>query len=268
MPHIPILLICGNAGAGKSTAAAAAVMARPGSVVVNIADPIKRVCRDVFEFSEETLWGPSAARSVPDLKYDFQDAWEEARKNMYRLNHIPPAAIQQWFNTLYFEHISLREQVTSIGTIKTIKIVKELLTPRQALQTYGAYCRKIYPDIWTNEAITVASRLLGGDHSYTPSQGLQEVTGAPPVPWVIIGDGRTPNEPLAVAREGGAVVLIVNAEATMEDEHSTEQVYKIPLNRFDTVIFNHKKNHTELNNMMAAILDKLEHPIFPYQTCR
>lgn len=63
-----IVAICGKAGSGKSTVAD--ILARDHQfVVVSLADPIKRICKDVFDFTDEQLWGPSEARNAPDIRY-------------------------------------------------------------------------------------------------------------------------------------------------------------------------------------------------------
>ena len=56
------------AGAGKDAAADFLVKSH-SFVRVALADPLKRICQDAFEFSDEQLWGPSAARNAPDLRF-------------------------------------------------------------------------------------------------------------------------------------------------------------------------------------------------------
>jgi len=60
--------ITGRAGSGKDTVADILV-ANHSFVKVAFADPIKRICRDVFRFTEEQLWGPSEARNAEDVRY-------------------------------------------------------------------------------------------------------------------------------------------------------------------------------------------------------
>lgn len=67
-----IIAFSGVAGSGKSTATDYLVK-HYGFEVVSFADPIKRICRDVFGFSDEQLWGPSAMRNAPDLRYVRDD---------------------------------------------------------------------------------------------------------------------------------------------------------------------------------------------------
>lgn len=63
-----IIGLCGLAGSGKDTAADFLVK-KSGYVKVAFADPLKRICKEVFQFSDEQLWGPSAARNGPDTRY-------------------------------------------------------------------------------------------------------------------------------------------------------------------------------------------------------
>lgn len=63
-----ILGISGKAGSGKDTVADYLVKNKYFTKVA-LADPIKRICGDVFNFSNEQLYGPSEMRSKPDERY-------------------------------------------------------------------------------------------------------------------------------------------------------------------------------------------------------
>lgn len=63
-----IIGISGRAGSGKDTAADFLVR-EYGFVKVSLADELKRICKRVFAFSEEQLWGPSEKRNEPDARY-------------------------------------------------------------------------------------------------------------------------------------------------------------------------------------------------------
>lgn len=63
-----IIGISGLAGSGKDTAADYLVKDH-GFVRVALADKLKRVCREVFDFSEDQLWGPSSSRNQEDKRY-------------------------------------------------------------------------------------------------------------------------------------------------------------------------------------------------------
>lgn len=62
----------GNAGSGKSTVAKQLVNDH-GFVEVSLADPLKRITQEVYDFSDEQLWGPSEARNAPDMRYPRED---------------------------------------------------------------------------------------------------------------------------------------------------------------------------------------------------
>lgn len=63
-----IIGISGLAGSGKDTVADFLVQQRD-YVKVALADPLKRICQDVFDFSDDQLWGPSEKRNAPDKRY-------------------------------------------------------------------------------------------------------------------------------------------------------------------------------------------------------
>lgn len=63
----------GSVGAGKDTVADILV-ARHGFVKLALADEMKRICRNLWGFSENQLWGPSSERSKPgSTLQDSQD---------------------------------------------------------------------------------------------------------------------------------------------------------------------------------------------------
>jgi hypothetical protein len=60
--------ILGHAGSGKDTFADR-LEATQGFQKIALADPLKRICREVYKFSVEQLWGPSEERNKPDKRY-------------------------------------------------------------------------------------------------------------------------------------------------------------------------------------------------------
>lgn len=63
-----IVSFAGKAGVGKDTAARVLIK-RFGFERVALADPIKRMCKELFQFTDDQLWGPSERRSEPDSRY-------------------------------------------------------------------------------------------------------------------------------------------------------------------------------------------------------
>ena len=62
-----IITLTGVAGSGKSTAASA--LKADGWREVSLAAPMKTFVQDVFDFSDEQVWGPSEARNAIDPRW-------------------------------------------------------------------------------------------------------------------------------------------------------------------------------------------------------
>jgi hypothetical protein len=63
-----LVTVSGLAGTGKDTVAD--LLCRSHNFVrVSFADPLKRFCQDVFQFTDDQLWGPSESRNAPDKRY-------------------------------------------------------------------------------------------------------------------------------------------------------------------------------------------------------
>jgi hypothetical protein len=174
-----ILGITGKAGSGKDTVAD--ILVRDHHFTkVSFADPMKRICRDVFEFTDAQLWGPSEMRNAPDERYP-------------RDRKYPGGGF-------------------SIG--------QGFLTPRLALQTLGTeFGRFCYENVWVDYALRLASLLENSPTSldYTAREGAFPFRGNVghlfPRAGVVIPDVRFPNEVDAIEKAGGRVVRIVRPGA-------------------------------------------------------
>ena len=67
-----IIAISGLAGSGKDTVANI-LLQDDVYVKVSLADPLKRVAKELWNFSNEQLWGPSEFRNAPDERYPLPD---------------------------------------------------------------------------------------------------------------------------------------------------------------------------------------------------
>ncbi len=67
-----IIGISGNSGSGKDVFADYLV-SQYGFVKIAFADPMKRICKDVYDFSEDQLWGSREARNAGDPRYPRPD---------------------------------------------------------------------------------------------------------------------------------------------------------------------------------------------------
>lgn len=76
--------ICGLAGSGKDTVADHLV-ANHKFTKISLADPLKRICKQVFNFSDQQLWGPSQFRNEPDPNWPQGDGFLTPRYALQRL---------------------------------------------------------------------------------------------------------------------------------------------------------------------------------------
>lgn len=198
-----IIGISGLAGSGKDTAADFLVKDH-GFAKLSFADPMKRFCREVFDFTEEQLWGPSSARNAPDPRY-------------------------------------LRRRITNeFGD----HLHDEYLTPRHALQTLGTeWGRDCFPSIWVDYAIRMARMLekSKGGVDYTAQQGAFKAA-RPALSGVAIADCRFRNEISTIQKVGGKVIRIARPEAGLGGpaglHPSEKEMAEIPDDAFDLVIEN------------------------------
>jgi len=163
---MPLLIVpIGLAGSGKSTAATiiAEIASERGLVATEaaFATPIKSFCRSLFGFSQENVYGPSAAREEEMELYKNLQAWDGARDYLRVMgnNFIdecwPDAtpefwlrarrALDDWFNNLmaespwHWEVINRRRQLQR----------RHGLSARRALQTLGTeWGRSLDADVW------------------------------------------------------------------------------------------------------------------------
>lgn len=63
-----IIGLLGHSGSGKDTVAKIATELCDCTSLA-MADPLKRICKEVFDFSDEQLYGPSEKRNEPDKRY-------------------------------------------------------------------------------------------------------------------------------------------------------------------------------------------------------
>jgi hypothetical protein len=246
-----IIGLCGQAGVGKDTVADFLVK-NNNFVKVAFADPLKRICRDVFDFSNEQLWGPSAKRNEPDLRY---------RRALDPLSE---------------------------GTIKGMGVPAEYahpnayLTPRYALQILGTeWGRACYPNIWVEYALRIASGLLKkyiineSIWRYDSQRGLYKNGGPgydpqyPTTPsGIVIPDVRFINEVDAIRKAGGFVWKIERPVPGLEGaagQHASEQEQNsIDRGKFASALNNHNGPLDDLEQLVGKELSALRF-IYPDQ---
>lgn len=225
--------LSGFAGSGKD-AGGNFLVQDFGFCKVALADPLKRIARDVYAFTDEQLWGASQFRNAPDKRYP------RTCKTCEGMGSIQPRSVTQPTSPCYACH---GEKVT-------------YLTPREALQKLGTeWGRECYPNTWVDLCIRTGEYLLNFPHArYDQKKGVYHVVdpsetlhGADAifdgrVRGVAVTDVRFKNEIKAIKEAGGQVIRIARPGAGLDGSGAlhvseTEQA-GIPNSEFDAVIQN------------------------------
>jgi hypothetical protein len=279
-----ILGMCGLAGSGKDTAAKF-VIADHGFVPMAFADEMKRICKRVYDFTDEQLWGPSEFRNLPDKRYPRQGhTWTKLPPRERQIHEEekvkwPEAQVfveRDWYGcaccgleaqskVVYADDHDEQRQIEDVGPC--------YLTTRYALQQLGTgWGRDCYGDTWVMVTLRDARLLLGMDKSrevsgywYDQKRGLLSnfKTNHIPdfIPGVILTDVRYLNEIRAVQAAGGKVVRVVRPGAGLQGGaalHSSEtEQAALPDSVFDAVIANDESLEalqSRVHNLTANIL--------------
>lgn len=214
-----IIGLMGQSGAGKDTFADY-TKSKFNSVKLALADPMKRICRDVYGFTEKQLWGPSEERNKPDKRYGRGFHWvcqgcfdlfhpdgDVEEKTIGTLSNHPCFYCSKTFNYVDLDRKKSRHH-----------LIETFLTPRVALQLLGTeWGRTCFEDTWVNKAIVDSQYLLNGSSeksnrypSYSSTKGMNWATlSYMPYPFVTITDCRFGNEVRAIHKAGGLVIQLV-----------------------------------------------------------
>jgi hypothetical protein len=233
----------GSAGAGKDEAARQLVQAH-NYVPIAFADPLKRILKDVFDFTDDQLWGPSENRNKEDPRYP---------RNVFGGSPLGSCPL-----------VHSKEDPTPVG-----------LTVRHALQTLGdGWGRnECYEPIWAEYAIRMTRQLATGKFGYDQKLGLYPFSGTPssidpelqcsgvkggpviigvPRTDVVITDLRYQNEAEAVRKAGGKLVRVKRKvkEIKVSPDHKSENdLLNLHDDDFDWVL----NNNSTLTDLWARV---------------
>lgn len=239
--------ISGAAGSGKDTLALAIhkhaqLNLKKVYISVSLADPMKRICRDVYDFSEEQLWGPSEKRNEPDKRYPRGPCPECGGRGDRVFEDTPPGepALQPCMEC-HGEGV-------------------QYLTPRYALQLLGTeWGRECYSDTWVALVVRIAKTVLSGEGSYSRLNGLT-MPASLVTSGVTVPDVRHKNEIKCVRDAGGVVIRVVRPGAGLSGsyaQHGSEsEMAEIPDSEFDFVIQNDGtlgELHSKVSDVMATL---------------
>lgn len=197
-----IIGIMGKKNSGKDTVADFLCKHSP-FVKVAMADPMKRICKQVYDFTDEQLWGESGKREEQDLRYP-------------RLH------------SMVLKEGAMRCACCS-ASVEQAATTQCYLTVRYALQMLGSeWGRDCYVDTWVSLALQTALRLSMGGCYYDQKTGLRVVgtwVDGPEVKAktdIVIPDVRFKNEVKAIQAAGGEVWRVQRPERREKGRRETD----------------------------------------------
>lgn len=249
------------AGAGKD-AAADRLVEKHKFVRIGLADPLKRICQDVFQFTDEQLWGPSHLREAVDRRYPH--GAQEYRTSAEHHELAVRYALMDDDPESATEHQRLADAYAKSGW----------LSPRVALQTLGTeWGRWCYSDIWMEYGLRVAKRLEEGGCYYNQMSGLRTcatVSGVmEPRTNAVFSDVRFYNEYKCIKAVGGKLIRVKRStsEKLVDFKHSSHasetQLITVDDSLFDYVIDNNDTLAT-LALMVDRMMDVFTGRLLPY----
>lgn len=189
------------------------VMANLGFVRVAFGDPLKRLCKSIFQFSKMSLWGDPELRNTR-VYIDWKDAQYRMVWNLddwlFKLTNLSikekaeyKRVVEQWFTDL----------------AKRANEFDGEMSPRLALQLLGTeYGRSFRKDIWISYLLGEVIPSIKEGQDYTQLMGLIDQSPSPPYNGAIITDCRFLNELEGVQKYNGSVVKIVrNSKIGMDN---------------------------------------------------
>lgn len=231
-----LIVLCGQAGSGKDTVADMLCELDDSMVKVSLADPLKRFCMEVFNFTEGQLWGPSEQRDMPDVRYPLDGST------------LPLEIFGLESQLKHLQDLAAEGPCEPIDTAQMRSIADMYLTPRKALQLLGTeWGRACYPHTWIVYALRIIRQLQEGNYNYSKRQGvIYDPTEGPKS--VVIPDGRFGNE-LKTFRNVGAYNVKITGRTSSKiktTEHRSETEQKtLSEDAFDFII-NNNGTYTDL----------------------
>jgi hypothetical protein len=248
-----ILGICGLANSGKDTAAKY-IVDDYKFVPMAFADEMKRICKRVYNFTDQQLWGPSEYRNGADPRYPREHSWTDHWRGEVEKGDRQHGYICLCCGLEKFFTPDLIYRVHGAPEYEPITAEPQCyLTPRYALQQLGTgWGRDCFELTWVAVTLRDARLLTGLDpgepagYWYDQKRGLLSNVTTQRIPdlqgGVILTDVRYLNEIRAIKTAGGKVIRVIRPGAGLAGgaamhTSETEQA-KIPDAEFDATIPN------------------------------
>lgn len=259
MNILKIVALSGYSGSGKDTAADGLV-ARCGGVKVALADPVKRIAQEVYNFSWEQLWGPSENREIPDLRYPRDHGpWSIVEDPSLRGMFLRGEPVMRWRCDCC--GITVHTQGADVPSSEAKGIACHL-TPRHALRMLGDdWGRGCYRETWAEHVLRTAHEILVDGRGYDQQRGLNKLgwseSGGGEPQLVVVPDVRYANE-IAHLIKGNAVVIRIRRpgldKPSVAHKSESEQA-SIPDHAFDAVVVNDATPEVLADRVFAEIQD-------------
>lgn len=162
-----MLCVSGYSGSGKDEFVRKLV--ENGDPKVGLADPAKRHMADLYGFTEEQLFGPSASRNAGDLRYPKQDFVDLGLALSSVTAQEPPEGLTgELVPGRYWEYVGRggEQKLPYVpGKLGSARIfVPEghpsfWLSPREALQRYCELMNLMYENTWIRKGIQTHKEL-------------------------------------------------------------------------------------------------------------
>ncbi len=211
MVKLSVVGISGQAGAGKDEVAGRFVQEH-GFVQVALADPLKRLGYNVFDFTEKQLWGPSKHRNEVDRGYSEGVQWDIALMNLGSYGPVWSADVGGW--NLESEEAHLAHQKLE-DWFEWLRRCHKDLSPRIMLQTLGTEWGRdvVDVDVWVKYMLAIARKLLNSSEptTYDRTVGLTPAEKGT-ISGVVVSDIRFKNELEIIPAEGGFLMRVVRPE--------------------------------------------------------
>lgn len=246
----------GSMGAGKDAIANFLELDHAG-VRVAFADPLKRICMEIYEFAPEQLWGSVEKKNAPDKRYP---------RELHEIDSIMRGGVPV-----------TRCRCCGLAPEDFVEFRKQrcYLTPRYAMILLGTeWGRQCYKDTWVNYTMRMAHRLLFESgilrslfYNYSQENGVYTTNvpeGTPPRA-VVIPDVRFKSEMEAIKGRGGKLVRVVRQalNAHVTPHPSEQELLTTPDSEFDYVIHN-DGTLDQLQQHTARMMDVFSGKILPY----
>lgn len=204
-----IIGVSGQAGSGKDTIADFLVEDFAFCKVA-LADPMKRFCKEVFNFSDKQLWGPSQFRNEEDKRYERPCQGENKIQYLtprYSLQQLGSDWGRDCYNDVWIDY-----------AIRTAKRLVEAGMNEEMGVTYSAQ--------------------TGIDNGEWSLDELKPCS----YKGVVISDCRFRNELSAIKKAGGINIRVIRHDAGLKGEAATHcsetEMSEISDEIFDVVILN------------------------------